>query len=389
MTVISQTGITELADPYQIGFNGIFCSVFDAGSSLNISGIGLVANRKCGYLGMMAESIDSSISEIQQAPGNEQGHLNTGPIEKSSQKSHWRELGIHNYIKIFIVGGLFCYLFHSEITRIVHKWLTDSSWSHGFLIPFFSLYFINQAKTDILNLHPKPNYLGLFFLICGIIFYPLNIVHFQYGYARPIGMIATLGAVVLFLGGRRLIKYTWLPIAFLVFAVPLPDRIYVELTMPMRHFAAQIATGLLNLLPQLDATASGVIIDVLYKGQRLEPALNVAEACSGMRLLMAFLALGVAMAYLHYRPVWQRIVLLASTIPIAVFCNVVRVTVTGFICVLADPIYSRGIYHDILGLMMLPLAFGLYGFLAWFMSSLFVENAATVAEDIIIRRKQN
>jgi exosortase len=184
-----------------------------------------------------------------------------------------------------------------------------------------------------------------------------------------------------------LIRYTWLPIAFLVFAVPLPNRYYVSLTMPMRQLATKVAAALLNLVSQLEATASGVVIDVIYKGQRLEPPLNVAEACSGMRLLMAFLALGVAMAYLHYRPVWQRLALLASTIPIAVFCNIIRVTVTGFIYILIHPKYAQGIYHDILGMAMLPLAFGLYGFLAWFMASLFVEEAK-VAEDIVIRRQR-
>ncbi|NQT03096.1 MAG: exosortase/archaeosortase family protein, partial [Planctomycetes bacterium] len=131
---------------------------------------------------------------------------------------------------------------------------------------------------------------------------------------------------------------------------------------------------------------NGVVIDVIYKGQHLEPSLNVAEACSGMRLLMAFLALGVAMAYLHHRPLWQRFVLLASTIPIAIFCNIVRVTVTGFIYVLIHPKYTQGIYHDSLGLMMLPLAFGLYGFLAWFMSSLFIEDSDIVNEDIVVHR---
>jgi len=107
-----------------------------------------------------------------------------------------------------------------------------------------------------------------------------------------------------------------------------------------------------------------------------------------MRLLMAFLALGVAMAYLHYRPVWQRIVLLASTIPIAILCNIMRVTVTGFIYVLIHPKYTQGIYHDMLGLAMLPLAFALYGFIAWFMSSLFVDEDGIGPEDIVIRSKQ-
>jgi exosortase len=321
----------------------------------------------------MVEIITSSITEPQ------------GSTVPEQRGKSWRELGVHNCVKISIIGILFCYLFYNEIYSIISKW-SDPSWSHGILIPFFSLYFINQNKTEILNLNAKPNYLGLFFLILGIIFYPFNIVHLQYGYFCPIGMIATLGAVVLFLGGWQLVRYTWLPIAYLIFAVPLPQRYYVSITMPMRKLAAAIAAILLNLVDQLQANARGVIIDVIYKGQPLEPPLDVAEACSGMRLLMAFLALGVAMAYLHYRSIWQRIILLASTIPIAIFCNIVRVTITGFIYVLWDPKYAHGIYHDALGIMMLPLAFGLYGLIAWFMESLFVDESQIVTNDIVFRK---
>jgi exosortase len=235
----------------------------------------------------------------------------------------------------------------------------------------------------------RPNYLGLLFLICAIAFYFLNVVSpAGYTYFRAMAMIGALGAVVLFLGGWPLVKYMWLPIIFLVFAVPLPQRYYVSLTMPMRQLAAAVATALLNLVGGMEASVNGVVIDVIYKGQRLEPSLNVAEACSGMRLLMAFLALGVAMAYLHYRPIWQRLVLLASTIPIAIFCNIVRVTVTGFIHVLIHPRYTQGIYHDLLGMAMLPLAFCIYGFLAWFMSSLLVDETKLVTEDVVVRKRE-
>jgi exosortase len=198
-----------------------------------------------------------------------------------------------------------------------------------------------------------------------------------------------VGSIVLFIGGWELVKYTWLPIVFLVFAMPLPERIYTDMTIPMRKLAAAVAVQFLNLVSGLEANASGVIIDVVYKGVKLEPALDIAEACSGMRLLMAFFALGVAMAYLHYRPIWQRLVLLASTVPIAIFCNVVRVTITGFIYILWDPMYAQGIYHDMLGLLMLPLAFGLYGLLAWFMSDLFIDESRLQQQEIIIRRKDS
>ncbi len=307
-----------------------------------------------------------------------------GPLQKHT----WRELGLHTYIRIFIIGGLICYLFRREIGEVIETWFVDSNWSHGFLVPLFSVYFINRKKDQILNVQTRPNYLGMLLLVMVIVFYALN--RFSpsgYEYFCRLCPIAAAGAVVLLLGGWGLVSYTWLPVAFLVFAVPLPDRYYKAMTIPMRQWAASAASGLLNLVPELEATANGVVIDVLYRGKTLEPGLDVAEACAGMRLLMAFVALGVVMAYVHERPLWQRIILLASTVPIAIFCNIVRVAATGFIYVLIHPRYAQGIYHDVLGLAMLPLAFGLYGFIAWFMSSLFVHESDAVSEAIVIRRR--
>ena len=316
------------------------------------------------------DDIASSIAEIQKSG--------------AARRISWRELGVHNYVKMLIIAGLFCCLFCNEIQAIVRRWLTDSSWSHGFLISPFSLYLLNQRKSKILNIETNANYLGLFFLICALLVYFLNLLSPSgYAYFRRISIIATLGAIVLLLGGWRLTKYTCLPIAFLLFAVPLPQRLYVSLSGPMQQLAASAAAVLLDLVPEMETAHRGVVIEGFYKGQPFE--LSVEEACSGMRLLMVFLALGAAMAYLHYRPIWQRIVLLASTIPIAIFCNMVRVTITGFIYVFIGPEYIRGIYHDMLGYAMLPLAFGLYGFLAWFMSSLFVEETEAVREDIVVR----
>ncbi len=302
-------------------------------------------------------------------------------------KQDWRELGLHSYIKMAIVGGLLWYLFRGEVQNVVRRWVTDSSWSHGFLIPLFSLYFLNQHREKILNLRTKPNYLGLLLLLCLLVVHIVNKASRSgYAYLQPIAMVATLGAVVLFLGGWGLIRYAWLPIGFLAFAVPLPQRLYFQVTLPMRLLAANVAATLLGVVKGLETTVSGVIISIVYNGRALKPDLNVAEACSGMRLLMAFVALGVAMAYLHYRPIWQRLVLLACTIPIAVLCNVIRVTVTGFIFVLIHPKYTQGVYHDALGLLMLPLAFALYGFLAWFMAGLFVEEVEATVPDIVVRK---
>ncbi|MCX5647383.1 MAG: exosortase/archaeosortase family protein [Phycisphaerae bacterium] len=366
----------------------------------------------------MAEKTGSSVGRASPLAENHcagtpafAGGAGPGPkLSCGDARPTWRQIGPHGFVKIVILGGLLGFLFRGAIAGLVELWVTDPNWSHGFLIPLFSLYFIHQKKREILSLEyvcdplldlrrgrrPRPlrpgqtraNYWGLFVLLFVLAFYVFNVVSpAGYAYLRPVSLIAAVAAVVLFLGGWRLVRCTWLPIAFLAFAVPLPRRYYVGLTLPMRHLSAVVATTFLNLLHEVDATTSGAVIEILYQGQRLEPALNVAEACSGMRLLMAFLALGVAMAYLHDRPRWQRAVLLLSTVPIAILCNIVRVTATGFLYVLVDPKYTQGLYHDLLGLAMLPLAFGLYGLLAWFLASLFVEEDEKAGNDVIVRKR--
>ncbi|MHC4636621.1 MAG: exosortase/archaeosortase family protein [Planctomycetota bacterium] len=318
----------------------------------------------------MTKNISSSLSDT---------------ADSKSMRSGWRDLDIHSYVKLFIMSGLIYFIFRNEIGPLVKTWATNSSWSHGFLIPLFSLYFMNQHQKELVNLKTKPNYLGLFLLIFVMLFYFFNLFsQAGYGYFRQTSVIGAVFAVALFLGGWSLIRYTWLPIFYLMFAVPLPQRYYFKMTYPMQELAANVATYILNLVKGVMASLEGVTIDVLYNG--VKTTLNVEEACSGMRLLLAFLALGVAMAYLHYRPIWQRIILLVSTILVAIFCNIVRVTVTGFIYVLWNEEYAKGIYHDLLGLLMLPLAFGLYYLLAEFMENLFVEETHEVTEDIVVRR---
>ena len=309
----------------------------------------------------------------------------------SAPETSWLDLGVHAYVRMAVIGILIWWIFREEVNGVVRQWVTNPSWSHGFLIPLFSLYFLNQSKDEILAIeNPRPSWLvGLPLVLLFLALYPVNVVMLKFMYGKPLIMIALLGSVVLFLGGWKMLKYTWLPVAYLFFAVPLPGRLYFQLTNPMRQLASQVSAVVLSVVPNLEATAQGSIIDVVYNGVRMEPGLDVADACSGMRLVMAFVALGVAMAYLHWRPIWQRLILLASTLPIAILCNIVRVTITGFIYILGNPKYAQGIYHDMLGMLMLPLAFILYGGLAALMENLFVDEDETEPEENIIVRKSS
>ena len=347
-----------------------------------ISPIGILARPfpKCS---IFKPSTAISIAHMIQTPHFDKMHETVPPLRPQG----WSDLGAPLYIKIAVLGGLLVWFFHIEIVKTVQRWMSDPSWSHGFLIPLFSLYFLHQNRHKIFEIKAKPSwFFGLGSLILLLTVYWLNTVQFKFSYAESLIFIAAIGATVLFVGGWALLKLTWLPIAFLFFAVPLPGRLYTQLTLPLQGLAAQVSAVVLNAIPELEATLSGVVIDVLYRGVPLEPSLQVAEACSGMRLLMAFVALGVAMAYLHQRPLWQRFILLLSTVPIAILCNVIRVLVTALIYIFWDPQYAQGIYHDLLGILMLPLAFSFYGGLAWLMSNLFVDDAEPSEDVIVVRR---
>jgi len=207
-----------------------------------------------------------------------------------------------------------------------------------------------------------------------------------FAYPRQLGMIAMLASVVIFLGGWPVFRIVWLPILFLLFAIPIPARLHWEIAMPLRKLASVVASAILNGLPYITCSHEGVVIHGFYSKAGETFSLNVAEACSGMRILRTFIALGVAMAYLEYRPWIHRVVLLASTIPIAVFCNMLRVLITGIIHVYLSHEMSSGTPHMILGMVMLVVAFGLYGLLAWIMNRIYVEESEQTEGVLVVEK---
>jgi exosortase len=173
-----------------------------------------------------------------------------------------------------------------------------------------------------------------------------------------------------------MLRLAWFPILFLGLAIPLPETIYVSLSMPLRKLASWTAAGILPLLvSDLWIEAQAVVIDwMMPDGRRGQ--LNVEDACSGMRSLMAIVTLGVAMAYLDERPWWHRVVMVLSCLPIAVCCNVIRVTTTGLLHIGGHEEWASGTPHLILGFLTFAIALGLYALVGYVLNHLVVEEHA-------------
>ncbi|MCO6438027.1 MAG: exosortase/archaeosortase family protein [Phycisphaerae bacterium] len=284
-------------------------------------------------------------------------------------------------VRVAIVVLLLALVYWPTVRHLmVARWIHDADWSHGWLIPVFSGYFLYAHRDELRRVILRGSAAGAVVLALSLAAFFTSAWWGRWGYIQAITVVSSIFGVTLLMGGWQLIRVTWFPILFLALAVPLPERIYVQLTFPLREFASWAAAAILPLLiPGLHTEAQAVVIDYVLPG-RAPGQLNVEEACAGMRLMMAFVTLGIAMAYLGDRPGWQRLIMVLCCVPIAVFCNVVRVTATGLLHINGYETLAKGTPHQLMGIAMLVLALGMYLALGWLLSRLFIEESSTEPE---------
>jgi exosortase len=211
-------------------------------------------------------------------------------------------------------------------------------------------------------------------IVFGLAVFVYGIYPGQNDYLKDLGMVITLFGMVLLLSGPAVMKIAWFPIAFLVCAIPWPGLVYSWVAEPLQTMAAAVAVDVLKLCNVLSVT-SGTKIVIFNPSGQPPRVLNVAEACAGMRSLMTFIAVGGAIAFLTVRPLWQRLIIVVSAVPIAIFCNVMRISGQGLLDHYVSPQWSESFAHQFVGMMMLLPAFFLILLVAYLLDQLFIEEA--------------
>jgi exosortase len=258
---------------------------------------------------------------------------------------------------------------------LVYSWLHESDWSHGPLIPLFSIYLVYLKWDQVRRCPIRGAWVGLWILLAGLTLYLWALSgYLPFAYAKPVAMMVTLLGVIILLCGLPVMRYVWLPWLYLFFAIPLPPRVYFALTDPLRRMAATVAATVLDSLPGLALDVRRVGSNLEYNYHGTTGVIGVADACSGMRSTVTLCAVGVAVAFMSERPTWQRVVLVLACVPIATFCNFIRVTVTCWLHVFVDPKYAAGQYHMMLGLAVIAFAFGIFSGLGWVLNHLVTEE---------------
>jgi exosortase len=182
----------------------------------------------------------------------------------------------------------------------------------------------------------------------------LRLVLTWYALVTPemLTLLPVLAGAVVLAGGWQALSWLWPAIAFLVFMFPLPDILERELLTPLQRFATVASTFCLQLIG-LPAYREG---NSIHLGTM---PLSVADECSGLRMLTIFLALSVAVTMVANRPIWERIVVVVSAVPIALAVNVARITITAILYQVADAELAHKVFHDLAGWVMMPMALGL------------------------------
>jgi exosortase len=252
-------------------------------------------------------------------------------------------------ISFVLILGLFAALYADIIRHMALDWYNDPDYSHGFLVPLLSGYFVWERLDRLRALTPHPSIAGILLLGAGLFMLVVGSVGAEL-YLQRSSLIVVLAGLVLLLLGRAYIRVLALPVAFLFFMIPLPAIVVNAISFPLQLFAAKTATFcLFNLgIPVL---REGNVISIV--GTTLE----VAEACSGIRSLQALLALGTVYAYFSQTIMWKRWTLVLLSIPIAIAANAFRVSGTGVLAHYFGVEAAEGFYHTFSGLLIFVVAF--------------------------------
>lgn len=235
-------------------------------------------------------------------------------------------------------------------------------WGHAYVIPLIAGAYVWTRRDQLRPELARTFWPGLVPLVLGLVIYA------YFSTVRPIhmfqggAMILSLMGLTILLLGPHLFRPLLFPLAYLSLGVTIAEQIMLAITWPLKQLASIGGHMMLNLI-QIDNTLQGTVLTV-YSGSGESFPLDVADACSGMRMVVAFVALSVAVAFFSCREWWQRAAVMLIAVPVALFMNVVRVAVLAALT-LQDPDLAVGGAHSLIGTLLLIPAFGIFMLFVW------------------------
>ncbi len=247
-----------------------------------------------------------------------------------------------------ILLGLVVVLYAPVLKLMAEQWWRDANNGQGLVVPVFAAYVFWRRKSIWERIAPRPSNFGLLVMLGSIAMLMAGTIGAELFISR-ISMIFLIAGLALFLLGWKMLRLLVFPLGYLLLMVPLPAILFNQVTFPLQLLASRLAAGSLELLR----------VPVLREGNVLllpNYALEVVEACSGIRSLMSLVALALAYGYIVENRLRIRTALVALMIPIAVLSNALRVVGTGLLTYLWGPKSAEGFFHAFSGWLIFMAA---------------------------------
>jgi exosortase len=243
-------------------------------------------------------------------------------------------------------------LLYGPILRLLaSQWWTDPDYGHGFFVPLFSGYILWHERRRWINIERRPSNIGLLVMLAAVGMLLIGSLGAELFISR-VSLLVLLAGMVLFLAGWKMLRAVSFPLAFLIFAIPIPVIVYNQLTFPLQLMASRFAAFWLE----------AVRVPVLRDGNILilsNYSLEVIEACSGIRSLMSLVALAVAYGYFAEPRLWVRCLLVLLMVPSAIVSNALRIMGAGVLAHRFGPDAAEGFLHKFSGWVVFLTALGL------------------------------
>jgi exosortase len=259
---------------------------------------------------------------------------------------------IQKYVPGLIVGMLVLlttWYYWPTMVSLFKDWQSDSDYSAGQLVPLVALFLLWRERKKLGKCLLKPCWWGVALLLIAqaVRFYGLL---FMFESAERYSLALTIAGLVLMIAGWQVFRAASWILLFLFLMVPFPGRIHNLISGPLQHAATSGSVFLLEAFGIRVSQQGNVVL------LNENTPMAVAEACSGLRMLTAFIIVAAFTAYMIKRSRRQKVVLLLSSIPIAVMCNILRLCVTAVLILLVNTEFAEKFFHDFAGLAMMPAA---------------------------------
>ncbi len=255
--------------------------------------------------------------------------------------------------KFLLPGGyalLLVGLFRQALVYMAGVW-NSVDYSYCYLIPFITIYLIRQKWSTLTALEPSPSWKGFMPLFAGVILYWLGELGGEYFSLFMASWLIVVGLVCLHLGWPY-IREAGAAALVSIAMFPLPNFIHATLSIKLQMLSSRIGVAIIRLVG-FTAYREGNVISLG------DAKLQVVDACNGLRYLTPLIVLGVVIAHFFKGPWWKRLALVASTIPLAILLNGVRIGGSGIAANVWGMEVVDGLSHDAVGWTVFMVSLGI------------------------------